>query len=52
MVDAAGVPNGMKRVLEERGINTATTDDMQTIMANHINFNEKKHLLLNVCSWI
>ena len=34
LVDSAGVPKGMKRILEERGITTQTLkgDDMQLIM--------------------
>ena len=35
MVDHNGVPNGMKKVLEERGINTSTlkADDMRVILS-------------------
>ena len=36
LVDSAGVPKGMKRILEVRGINTQTVkgDDMRVILAN------------------
>ena len=36
LVDSAGVPKGMKIILEERGINTQIfkTDDMRVILAN------------------
>ena len=46
-----GVPKGIKRVLEERGINTATlvADDMRKILSNHHDFATEKtkveHLL-------
>ena len=35
MVDHNGVPNGMEKVLEERGINTSTlkADDMRVILS-------------------
>ena len=44
MVSNVGVPKGMKRVLEERGINTATLrgDDMQKILANHDDLKKEK----------
>ena len=51
MVNANGEAKGMKQVLEERGINTATllADDMRTILSYHHDFaNEKtmvEHLL-------
>ena len=40
----AGVPKGMKRILEERGINTQTHkgDDMRVILANHDDFRDEK----------
>lgn len=53
LVDENGVPKGMKRVLQERGINTATlvADDMRTILANHEDFRTEKtlveHFLIN-----
>ena len=46
MVDANGVPKGMKQVLEERGINTSTmvAADMRVVLANYEDFcTEKKH---------
>ena len=48
LVDENGVPKGMKRVLQERGINTATmvTDDMRTVLANHEDFRTEKTLLI------
>ena len=44
MVDAAGVPKGMKQILEERAINTSTllADDMRKILANHEDFRSEK----------
>ena len=47
MVFNLGVPKGMKRVLEERGINTATLrgDDMQNILANHEDFKNEKTII-------
>ena len=51
LVDSNGVPKGMKKVLEERGVNTATlkADDMWEILANHADFASEKtkveHLL-------
>ena len=44
MVDDNGIPKGIRRVLEERGINTArmSTDGMRVVLANHSNFQEKK----------
>ena len=40
MVFSLGVAKGMKKVLEERGINTATLkgEQMRTILANHDDF--------------
>ena len=39
-----GIPKGMKQILEERGINTATLniDDMRTILAQHEDFKNEK----------
>ena len=47
LVDENGVPKGMKRVLQERGINTATmvADDMRTVLANHEDFRTEKTLV-------
>ena len=44
MVDGNGVSKGMRRVLEERSINTArmSADDMMVVLANHSDFKEKK----------
>ena len=46
LVDENGVPKGMKRVLLERRLNTATmvADDMRTVLANHKNFRTEKTL--------
>ena len=43
-----GIPKGMKQILEERGINTATlsADDMHTILVQHDDFkNEKQRVI-------
>ena len=47
MVFNLAVPKGMKRVLEERGINTATLrgDDMQKILANHKDLKNEKTII-------
>ena len=47
LVNEDGVPKGMKRVLQERGINTATmvADDMRTVLANHDDFRTEKTLV-------
>ena len=49
LVDSAGVPKGMKRILEERGINTQTLkgDDMRVILANHDDFRDEKTVVEN-----
>ncbi len=49
MVDTNGIPKGMKQVLEERGINTATLlgPDMKIILANHDDFKSEKTILEN-----
>ena len=49
LVDSAGVPKGMKRILEERGINTQTLkgDDMRVILANHEDFRDEKTVVEN-----
>ena len=43
-VDSAGVPKGMKIILEECGINTQTLkgDDMRVILANYDDFRDEK----------
>ena len=45
MVFSLGVAKGMKRVLEERGINTASlrADDMRKILSNHQDFRTEKN---------
>ena len=47
MVFSIGVPKGMKRVLEERGINTTALrgEDMRKILANHEDFRTEKTIL-------
>ena len=47
MVDANGIPKGMKQVLEERGINTATLlgPDMRIILANNDDFKSEKTIV-------
>lgn len=47
LVDDEGVPKGMKQVLEERGINTATLKgaDMRIILANHEDFRTEKTIV-------
>ena len=47
MVNAAGIPMGMKMVLEECGINPAKlkADDMRTILANHDDFHNNKKIV-------
>ncbi len=49
MVDTNGIPKGMKQVLEERGINTATLlgPDMKIILANHDDFKSEKTIVEN-----
>ena len=44
MVNDNGDPKGMRRVLEERAINTArmNADDMRVVLANHRDFQQKK----------
>ena len=39
-----GIPKGMKKVLEERGINTTSLrkEDMQMILRNHKDFHNEK----------
>lgn len=47
LVDSNGVPKGMKKVLEERGINTTTlkANDMREILANHSDFASEKTMV-------
>ena len=47
LVDENGVPKGMKRVLEERGINTERmrADDMRIVLANHEDFHSETTLV-------
>ena len=47
MVDENGIPKGMKQILEERGINTATLKgpDMRIILANHNDFRSEKTII-------
>ena len=49
LIDRNGIPKGMKKVLEERGINTATmvADDMRTVLANHEDFCTEKTVVEN-----
>lgn len=49
LVDEFGVPKGMKRVLEERGINTSQmlAADMRVVLANHDDFQSKKTVVEN-----
>ena len=49
LIDRNGIPKGMKKVLEERGINTATmvADDMRTVLANHEDFRTEKTVVEN-----
>ena len=43
-MNVGGVPKGLKRVLEERGINTTTLlqNDMRTILGSHPDFKYEK----------
>ena len=47
MVDRKGIPKGMKKVLEERGICTRSlvADDMRTILSNHHDFATEKNMV-------
>ena len=47
LVDSNGVPKGMKQVLNERGINTATlkANDMREILSNHSDFLSEKTMV-------
>ena len=47
MVMEDGRPKGMKRVLEERGINTSkmSGDDMRIVLANHDDFKTEKTIV-------
>ena len=47
MVDDNSVPKGMRRVLEERGINIAwmIADDMRVVLTNHSDFLEEKTMV-------
>ena len=47
MVDDNGIPKGMKKVLEERDINTATLKgpDMKIILANHDDFRSEETII-------
>lgn len=47
LVDRNGIPKGMKKVLEERGINTSTllADDMRIILQNHDDFRREKTIV-------
>ena len=47
MVDGRGVPKGIKKVLEERGINTSSliADDMRTILSNHEDFGTEQTIV-------
>lgn len=53
LVFSDGTPKGMKKILEERGINTSTlkAGDMRTILSNHYDFSNEKtvveHFLFN-----
>lgn len=51
MVDAEGVPKGMKAILEERGINTSqmVKDDMRIILSNHEDFKTEKTIVEHYC---
>ena len=44
MVDDDGVPKGMKKLLEEQGINTSAikVDDMRTVLSFHDDFQNEK----------
>ena len=46
-VCADGIPKGMKAILEEKKINTATlrADDMRTILQNHDDFRSEKTMV-------
>ena len=50
MIDADGVPKGMKKVLEEHGINTSrmVADDMKVVLAIMKTFARKRHLLSTI----
>ena len=47
LVDDNGVPKGLSKVLEERGINTERmlADDMRVVLANHEDFRTEKTLV-------
>ena len=47
MVDENGVPKGMRKVLEERGINTVrmNADDMRVVLSNHEDFRTEKTIV-------
>lgn len=47
LVDDDGVPKRMKKILEERGINTSSmkTDDMRTVISFHDDFRDEKTLV-------
>ena len=47
LVDRKGVPKGMKKVVEERGISTSTlvADDMRTILSFHDDFRTEKTIV-------
>ena len=47
MVDDKGVPKGMKKILEERGINTnrMKADDMRTVLSFHDDFQNEKTIV-------
>lgn len=51
MVNADGVPKGMKLILEERGINTSTmvADDMRIVLSNHEDFRNEKTIVEKYC---
>ena len=47
LVDDDGVPKGLKKILEERGINTSRMkgDDMRTVISFHDDFRDEKTLV-------
>ena len=47
LVDDKGVPKGMKKILEERGISTSRmkADDMRTVLSFHDDFQNEKTLV-------
>ena len=47
LVDDRGVPKGMKKTLEERGVNTdrMKADDMRTVLSFHEDFKNEKTLV-------